>query len=120
MHYKSRKIEYKTILVSNNNARFLNRFLKDEPDYLENILNNYQKMLHDTTREEFRVPYDKYGFYFSYKQHLIKMTKNGTPCLIEDLHETPVIMHLTIKPYDFIIDSKRKVGISIKVSQIIC
>lgn len=124
---KNPALTAKAHLLNGSFANFYSVFHKNDIEY-----KNYSDPLHKkiiqcteehklfTKVDSLKLPYNLDGFYFKAEPYIKCVNKNGTPCIIDDLYDTDVMMTIKIIPYDLIdkATKQRRTGIMCKVTSI--
>jgi len=106
-----------------NFANFLDYYHKGtaETDHFYQILSKIisdHKLGCNDELIQFYTPMTSEGFYF--KSPDVKC-KNliGKPCLIDDILDNDAVIRLKVRPYDFVNENKRMIGVSIHAVEIV-
>jgi hypothetical protein len=121
VYYKPKYTSGRCRLRSTNFANYFDYYHKQDGSadslYLsiKKIVIDHKSICGEDELESFKNPSSDSGFYFKCDKCIC--TKNGKPCIIEDLFDLDSYVKLKIQPYDFRSEGKRIIGISIQLME---
>lgn len=114
---KPKIVNTRVRLRSSNFANFAEYYHKNDStnDYLFKVLKNMcdsHKLLTNDL-ELFKAPMTNEGFYFKLPAVYKCTSLSKRPCIINDLYDCDVMMKLRIQPYNFAVEGKQLIGVSV-------